>query len=467
MFKMPLMSSMCVAMAAGVLTSVAAARASGPDVIVGDLPDFASYAPFNGVSAFAIGTTSCNIGDTGLNWISTDNRHPVIGQNLYRYKVVNGAGQFEQIGASWLKHGFTALQGTVCSTCPIPNPDGTKLAPGCSDPYSSGLNGSQARLGPRSQVNPSTGVYTYPFTASAVPADTAGGTIWRRLQVPTVDVVPTSNVGAIYFAEGQYIAQDDAGAGNGANNASYRRVSITGTSGNLTMSALPNYPTQRTLSAINGWTTCETGVTIRSVGVQGDGYFDLAYKVTALANGMYHYEYVLHNLNSDRGAQYFQVNFPTTGIADLTTIANTAVRGAPSHSGEPYSNTAWSVARTDQYVRFGAAQSFTQNPNANALRWGNSYTLRFDSDMAPVDGLVTIGLFKPSTLSSVDLNGIKVPGNLPCIGDFNHDGGNDGADIGSFFSAWEQDVPSADVNRDGGVDGSDVEKFFVHWAVGC
>jgi hypothetical protein len=52
-------------------------------------------------------------------------------------------------------------------------------------------------------------------------------------------------------------------------------------------------------------------------------------------------------------------------------------------------------------------------------------------------------------------------------GDFNLDGGVDGADVEAFFDAWVGADTSADVNFDGGVDGLDVEFFFVNWAAGC
>ncbi|MBX3382233.1 MAG: hypothetical protein KF864_01870 [Phycisphaeraceae bacterium] len=55
----------------------------------------------------------------------------------------------------------------------------------------------------------------------------------------------------------------------------------------------------------------------------------------------------------------------------------------------------------------------------------------------------------------------------PCVGDFNGDGGVDGADVEAFFLAWEFADDSADVNQDGGVDGSDVEFFFSAWEAGC
>ncbi len=57
-------------------------------------------------------------------------------------------------------------------------------------------------------------------------------------------------------------------------------------------------------------------------------------------------------------------------------------------------------------------------------------------------------------------------GPVPCPADFNQDGGVDGADIESFFVAWQNGDPSADVNEDGGIDGGDVETFFRAWEAG-
>jgi hypothetical protein len=51
-----------------------------------------------------------------------------------------------------------------------------------------------------------------------------------------------------------------------------------------------------------------------------------------------------------------------------------------------------------------------------------------------------------------------------CTGDFNSDGGIDGADVQAFFDAWSNAQPRADVNDDGGVDGGDIDVFFALWA---
>src|SRR5688572_26817241 len=114
-------------LAVGVGSIVAGASGAsarpGPDVIVGDLPNvsnFTSGGAIGGRRAWSIGTTSCNIGTQELTWNANTNQHPVISQNLYR--LANG--RFEQIGQAWLKHGFCALQGTVCSNSCIPSQQG-------------------------------------------------------------------------------------------------------------------------------------------------------------------------------------------------------------------------------------------------------------------------------------------------------------------------------------------------------
>lgn len=62
---------------------------------------------------------------------------------------------------------------------------------------------------------------------------------------------------------------------------------------------------------------------------------------------------------------------------------------------------------------------------------------------------------------------LTVGGPECCPGDFNLDGGIDGADVGAFFEQWEAGDSSADVNADGGIDGADVSTFFEHWEAGC
>jgi hypothetical protein len=132
----------------------------GPDVIVGDMPSMQQFGSSGTRVGLAIGTTSCNAGSVELNWFAMPNTdHPVIPQNLYR--MSGGAGnsdRFEQIGHSWLKHAFTAVQGNLCGAC-TSSGTGSRLGVGCSDPYSASLNASQGSLGSRAWVNPFTGAF--------------------------------------------------------------------------------------------------------------------------------------------------------------------------------------------------------------------------------------------------------------------------------------------------------------------
>src|ERR1051326_6481403 len=135
----------------------------GPDVYVSDLTNLANFGAVGGITAFGVGTYACNAGDTPVNWYNTDNRHPVITQNMYR--LMNG--RFEQIGQSWAKHGFGSDNGAFCGPCTTPPGGFSQLGVGCSDAYDASTNGHQSFLGPRSQVNATTGVFPYPFSAPA------------------------------------------------------------------------------------------------------------------------------------------------------------------------------------------------------------------------------------------------------------------------------------------------------------
>src|SRR5436190_924765 len=155
----------------------------GPDVIVGDLPSMGQFGSSGTQVGLAVGTTSCNNGTVPLDWFALSNTdHPVIPQNLYR--MSGGASnndRFEQVGQSWVKHAFTALQGHACglgcntSGCTT----GSHLCPGCSDPYDASLNASQSGLGSRAWVNPFTGAF--PSTANNHSGHTHTGTSHRIL----------------------------------------------------------------------------------------------------------------------------------------------------------------------------------------------------------------------------------------------------------------------------------------------
>ncbi len=358
----------------------------GPDVVVFDLFDTYRWGASGETSAYSVGTESCNRGDVPVEWVSSTNEHPVIAQNLYRLKD----GRLEQLGQSWLKHGFVSINGEACSgDCP-PNWPGSQLGVGCSDPYWASLNGSWDRLGPRSEVNAFTGEYPMPHS---VPDSGSYTTLSGRLLVDTADVTPASNTGAVYFVEGQYVTFDDANAGNGTNNASYRKVSVA-----ANLELVPLDSTKEGVPAIFAWNAEDSSVTVRKVDVPGEGSFYIAYKASDNGNGTWRYEYALFNLNSHRSAGSFAVP-----IEADTVITNAGFHDVDSHSGEPYDLTDWTITVDNGagWVSW-STDDFATNENANALRWGTMYNFWFDADTAPQTGGAQIGLFRTGSPSAVE-----------------------------------------------------------------
>src|SRR5689334_6842178 len=105
---------------------------AGPDVIVGQIVGIQNAASFGGLDAFTLGTTACNAGNALIDWVGPTNHHPVIGETFYKHSTVNGAGRFEQIGMSWLKHGFASDTANDCCTC-FPPGDNQHMGLGCAD----------------------------------------------------------------------------------------------------------------------------------------------------------------------------------------------------------------------------------------------------------------------------------------------------------------------------------------------
>jgi hypothetical protein len=442
-----------LALAAGFAFSTAALAGDnplgggiGPDVIVGDLPNTSNYGNIGGIRAYSVGTTSCNIGTEGLLWISSTKEHPVIAQNMYRLHD----GRFEQLGMSWLKHGFFALQQSLCATCQ-PGGGASLLGVGCSDPYSSGLNGSQGRLGPRFEVNAHTGDFTFPFSN---PQGSTGNAVFKRLQVKE-DMLRLP--GARHFVEGHYIAADDAMAGNGNNNASYREVNV-----NSSFSLSVTGSTVREQPAIMAWEAIDPEVDTQIVDIDGDGRLYVASRVYDNGNGTFDYEYAIFNLNSHRSVG--SVSVPTGGAA----ISGERFYGPEYHSGEPYDNTPWAITTSGSEITW-ATDAFDVEPDAYALRWSTLFNYSFTADSAPTDGTMSLGLHRPDAFGgfgSVDVT-VPVPTSTACEGDYNGDGVVTIFDVVDFVTVWNTGTTAGDYNGDGSVNINDVVAFITVWNNGC
>lgn len=404
-------------------------RLIGPDVITSTIgssfSEYGSYDPGTGrIGAYAVTTVSCNIGDQDAIWIDCTsgpncNQHPVIGQNMYRHKTVSGAGRFEMIGMSWLKHGWCAADAPNCGSPYVPNGSCDWLGLFATDTYGASLNAAQDDLGPRSEIQPWTGVFPYPYIKhwNSTGTGRPDQPIFKRLQILNSDLDPALNAGALYYCEVQYVHTQEQEARR-YNNVSYRRStvgSLVGTPPNVQYNLSFADSTVVQKACIEVWPTIESGVTLVNADVIDgstvvDGRFVLGYKVSDLGGGTWHYEYALYNMNADRAADGFIV---PCGVG--TTISNSGFHDVFYHSDEPYDGTDWSKPTngvTTGTTLTWAAQAFSPPENANALRWGTTYNFRFDANVPPTAGNVTIDLFKAGTPSTLTV-AAQVP-SVPC-----------------------------------------------------
>jgi hypothetical protein len=388
----------------------------GPDVIVGELWTLDQFGSAGTQVGLAVGTVSCNNGDQPIDWFELPNMdHPVVPQNLYRMSGgADNTERFEQIGQSWVKHTSGALEDADCGTCNTNGCNaGLQLCPGCSDPYSSPLNANQTQLGSRAWVNPFTGAF--PYNASDHTFHVHDD-VSHRIRVEINDLNTTLNQGATYFAEAAYISpheytwcQAHPGECNMYNNVSYHQYGVSGGPTNFTFP--PVGSTVRMQAAFMAW----TGATVSQLEPDpgNDGLWFMGYKVTSPSAGVWHYEYALYNMNLDRAIQSFSVP-----LGAGVNLSNIGFHAPPQEPGWPndgtfnsqgYSSTPWNVTQTGDSITWNT-ETFAQNQNANAIRFGTLYNFRFDADQPPHTKSATLGFFKIGSPMPVE---IQAPGAGP------------------------------------------------------
>ena len=139
----------------------------------------------------------------------------------------------------------------------------------------------------------------------------------------------------------------------------------------------------------------------------------MGYKVTNPSTGVWHYEYALYNQNLDRSIQSFSVPF-----GPGANISNISFHGPIQHPGwandgtqgdAGYSSTPWVVTQNGFSFTW-STETFAQNQNANAIRFGTLYNFRFDADQAPNPTNATVGYFKTG---SPTVAVVQAAGNVP------------------------------------------------------
>jgi hypothetical protein len=334
----------------------------------------------NGRNGLSLSTTSCNVGTNNIPWFAPMQvQHPSIAMNLYR--VVNG--KFEQIGWSWMKHGFLSTNSNGCGTCQNPG-TGTLLGVNCSDTYGTGNNGDRNYLGGRDEVNAFTGVWTCTnsyfsnYQNDCVRRNNGSGldSVAHRLEVFDQDLVTP---GAQYYYEAYYVNANEV---NKYNQIGSRQASITWNGSSWTINDINGGMVQG--PAINRWGQLRT---IATPNTEGDVI--VAVQTTDIGGGMWRYDYVLYNHDSDRQVREFSVPMPSGKTVQNILFKDIDKDGTNQWSGA-YDGTkvVWST---------GAFGVGTPNP----LKFASAFNFSFESDVPPVDGSASLGLFKPGNLMAL------------------------------------------------------------------
>ena len=113
---------------------------------------------------------------------------------------------------------------------------------------------------------------------------------------------------------------------------------------------------------------------------------------------MYHYEYALVQPES-RSQSFNPFSVPLGAGANLSNIGFHAPPQEPgwandgTFNNQGYSSMPWTVTQNATSITWNT-ETFAQNQNANAIRFGTLYNFRFDADQPPQTTNATVGFFK-------------------------------------------------------------------------
>jgi hypothetical protein len=364
--------------------TLACAAAPGPDVVVAEITDLANHTGNGTIDAISMGFRAANIGQAPLAWNAATSDHPVFAQSLYSYRTSSlGYARYEQVGQSWVRHPDAVTNGPSYCAC-VPPGSGVALGAGCGEQYLAAVAGTQSALGPRWQVDATTGAFPYP------PANPPwSGDLARRLEFTLEDVPAFQSFFGI--AEVLAGARDDALAGAAGNNASWRQVGMTyeGTLSNAYLTTGGEYLTHVGEPALNAWRLFDPQVRIVEVAVPGGGRLLVGSRATPLGDGSTHYEYAVQNVDCSRGVGAFSVPIPAGVLAWNVGFHDVPYRDGDGPGDVNWSGTDWSSSISGGVLTW-STQTPAQDASANALRWSTTYNFRFDANASPGVGVADL-----------------------------------------------------------------------------
>jgi len=374
-------------------TPAQVATVPNADLTFCSLDAFSYFGRDGDLAAFSMTTTSWNIGNAPLGWWKQpDWRHPYIVLNVHRIRD----DRFEQIGESWVKHGFYAASNDQCGgTCDFTT-FADRLGVGCTDTYGANTNANVRYLAPRSEIDPWAGFWDSTNSHLNAPVH-AHGPIDHLMKVRDADLDQATNGNATYVGEAYYVHYQDM---NVMNNAAWKpivyRSGTPGTAWDFEMSDETNPPNIG--FAIDAWTGARKTLLAQQIPVKEmvspDGRAVLAAKSRDLGGGRWRYDYALLNIDMDRQISSFQISIPAgTTVTDLYFHApeHHEIINTPGHV--PLDNASW--------VGSSSANAVSWSTASNPLTWGTTYTFSFVADKGPGDTTMTLGLFRPGTVTTV------------------------------------------------------------------
>ena len=340
-----------------------------------------------GELGLAFQNTLCNPGTIPVEW-----RAPMLPDHpKFSFMVAREVdGRIVQLSDwSYCKHAFLSLNSgptSPCSgSCIQPPAGGQQLGIQCSDVYTAGNNASRTYLGPPVEIDPWLGTWNpvgsyfdigdpaqsgYPATADGVrslnQAVFTGDPVENRVTLREADVQTAVGTGVPLFFQIQVIHEGEP-VGNRGNNIMSRPFTLTKTASAWSTSTTGSASFGSIMSRWSG-----ANMTMAGNG-NDDGRFAIAVKVSGPTNGIWHYEYVVHNIDNNRGGASFRL--PVCNGARVTNF------GFRDIDTDPLNN--WTPTYANGEVAFTA-------PANNPQNWNTLYNFWFDCDVAPTSGNATI-----------------------------------------------------------------------------
>jgi len=271
------------------------------------------------------------------------------------------------------------LGSSQCGTCQTG--PGSTFRIGCYDAYGTGYNGDRFNLGPTSEIDPWLGAWnpvgSYfdrgdPAVGGAMATDgvqsltssqvSAFDAVKNRVTVLESDLAQAGT----FYGQVQLVCEGEP-VGNRGNNLLSDRLTFTW---NGTAWSTSNAGGPVAGSVLNRW----AGAAKNSGGNgSDDGRFLVAARVTGPVDGVWHYEYAVHNIDNARGGASLRI--PLHAAATVT--------GVGFRDTDTNALNEWTWSRSTTELAFLAAAN-------NALDWNNLFNFWFDCTVGPTSGTVTI-----------------------------------------------------------------------------